>query len=120
MQPLHALKTPFFVSYLTIVNTGIGTTCRVWHWTDFRSIFRRCFASSHLHVCRHSEHDSEEAGGKLLRLLDDNPAAEKHSESQVLQRNSSARTRERAPATRLGVSDGFGPQRAGRGLRLTI
>ena len=25
MQPLHALKTPFFVSYLTIVNTGIGT-----------------------------------------------------------------------------------------------
>lgn len=26
MQPLHALKTPFFVSYLTIVNTGIGTS----------------------------------------------------------------------------------------------
>ena len=25
MQPLHALKTPGFVSYLTIVNTGIGT-----------------------------------------------------------------------------------------------
>ena len=25
MQPLHALKLPFFVSYLTIVKTGIGT-----------------------------------------------------------------------------------------------
>ena len=26
MQPSHALKTPFFVSYLTTANTGIGTS----------------------------------------------------------------------------------------------
>ena len=26
MQPLHALKTPFYVSYLTIVNTGTSTS----------------------------------------------------------------------------------------------
>eukprot|EP01044_Picomonas_judraskeda_P005453 COSAG03_NODE_515_length_7268_cov_2.448598_6_plen_104_part_00 len=30
MQPSHALKTPFFVSYLTIVNTGIDTIKGVW------------------------------------------------------------------------------------------
>ena len=30
MQPSHALKTPFFVSYLTIANTGIGTIKGVW------------------------------------------------------------------------------------------
>ena len=36
MQPLHALKTPFFVSYLTIANTGIGTRAAHGIHTDQR------------------------------------------------------------------------------------
>ena len=34
MQPLHALKTPFFVSYLTIVNTGIGNFDLLASWSS--------------------------------------------------------------------------------------